>query len=121
MSDSLISKYPHLRSLLVEEDSDKTSRRRESPRRSLLGAGPGPRKDVKAPAPGERKPPLKAKAVDLFARSKEADQDDWLTFTIQESLSARQQLEQLKIWLVTNKPSEVSRQSGVGWISVKLG
>ena len=40
---------------------------------------------------------------------------------VQEKLSARQQLEQLQVWLGTNKPSLVERSSGVGWIAVKLG
>ena len=36
-------------------------------------------------------------------------------------MSARQQLEQLQVWLASNKPSLVQRSSGVGWIAVKLG
>ena len=40
---------------------------------------------------------------------------------VQEKLSARQQLEQLQVWLGSNKPSLVERSSGVGWIAVKLG
>ena len=36
-------------------------------------------------------------------------------------MSARQQLEQLQVWLASNKPSLVERSSGVGWIAVKLG
>ena len=124
MSDSLFKKYPHLQTLVSEDDqhvSDQSSVRGESSRRSLLGPGVGPRKDLQtlAPVRSESKPP--ATAVDLFARSMKADKDDWLDFTIQESLSARQQSEQLKIWLVSNKPSQVTRQSGVGWISLRLG
>ena len=44
-----------------------------------------------------------------------------LVLQVQEKLSARQQLEQLQVWLGTNKPSLVERSSGVGWIAVKLG
>ena len=40
---------------------------------------------------------------------------------MQEKLSARQQLEQLQIWLGSNKPSSIQRSSGVGWIAVQLG
>ena len=124
MSDSLFKKYPHLHTLVSEDDqhvSDQSFLRGESSRRSLLGPGVGPRKELQtlAPVRSESKPPTTA--VDLFARSVKADKDDWLDFTIQESLSARQQSEQLKIWLVSNKPSQVTRQSGVGWISVRLG
>ena len=93
MSDSLFKKYPHLQTLVSEDDqhvSDQSSVRGESSRRSLLGPGVGPRKDLQtlAPVRSESKPP--ATAVDLFARSMKADKDDWLDFTIQESLSARQ-------------------------------
>ena len=27
----------------------------------------------------------------------------------------------MQLWLVTNKPSKVDREAGVGWITVKLG
>ena len=57
----------------------------------------------------------------MFSRSQRADEDTWLVFTIQESQSASQQSDQLRAWLETNKPSKVTRQSGVGWISVKRG
>ena len=127
MGSSLIEKFPHLKSLLQEEEDEA----RPSPghsRKSLLGPG-GPitahskaadvsgagRAVVKT---GERKP---FKAEELFARSMGADRDHWLGFQVQEKLSARQQLEQLQVWLGTNKPSLVQRSSGVGWIAVKRG
>ena len=30
------------------------------------------------------------------------------------------QIDQLKMWLATNKPSQIHRSSGVGWISVQM-
>ena len=57
----------------------------------------------------------------LFSRSVKADQDDWLVFTIQETLPAQVEYEKLRTWLENNRPSKVTRESGVGWISVRLG
>ena len=131
MADSLIEKYPHLKSLLQEEEEEEETR----PRKSLLGpGGPITAKTTKTKAPGvsgaaravvkageRRREPMKMKAEELFARSRGADEAHWLGFQVQEKLSARQQLEQLKVWLGSNKPSLVERSSGVGWIAVKLG
>ena len=129
MEESLIDKYPHLKTLLEGQDKSangQSAEGRETVRKSILGPGVGPVKSARAAAParknitpGQKK--LPAKADELFARSKGADKDHWLNFKIDESLAARQQMEPLKLWLVTNKPSEVTRESGVGWISVKLG
>ena len=58
-------------------------------------------------------------AEELFAESVAADNDQWISFQI-EKIPASQQIEQLKMWLVTNKPSQVMRSSGVGWIAVKM-
>ena len=130
MSHSLIEKYPHLKSLLEEEEEDDETEPGPGPgqsRKSLLGTG-GPvtteteatvRAAVKT---SERKrEPMTMKAEELFARSIGADKDHWLGFQVQQGLSARQQLEQLQIWLGRNKPSLTQRSSGVGWIAVQLG
>ena len=45
-------------------------------------------------------------AEDLFAESVAADNDQWLAFQI-EKIPASQQMEQLKMWLASNKPSQV--------------
>ena len=70
-------------------------------------------------------PQLKTKTplseLNLFSRSVKADQDDWLVFTIQETLPAQVEYEKLRTWLENNRPSKVTRESGVGWISVRLG
>jgi len=111
-----MKKYPHLKTLLeVEAGPEK-----ESCRKSLLGPGVGVPPSALRPVRVSQslRPP---KAEELFARSMGADRDHWLGFQIQESLSARQQEEPLKLWLVTNKPSKVARAAGVGWISIMLG
>ena len=70
-------------------------------------------------------PQLKTKTplseLNLFSRSVKADQDDWLVFTIQETLPAQVEYEKLRTWLEKNRPSKETRESGVGWISVRLG
>ena len=70
-------------------------------------------------------PQLKTKTplseLNLFSRSVKADQDDWLVFTIQETLPAQVEYEKLRTWLENNRPSMVTKESGVGWISVRLG
>ena len=117
MANSLVEKYPHLRALLQKEEGEGC--------RSLLGPG-GP---ITAEVSGAARALLKTgerrrepfKAEELFARSMGADRDHWLGFQVQEKLSARQQLEQLQVWLGSNKPSLVLRSSGVGWIAVKQG
>ena len=43
----------------------------------------------------------------------------WISFQI-ENIPVSQQIEQLKMWLVANRPSQVMRSSGVGWIAVKM-
>ena len=73
-------------------------------------------------------------AEDLFAESVAADNDQWLAFQI-EKIPASQQMEQLKMWLASNKPSQVhcfdrkfsfqlcikvTRESGIGWIAIKM-
>ena len=62
--------------------------------------------------------------LNLFSSSVETDQPDrpdWLVFTIQETLPAQVEYEKLRTWLEKNRPSKETRESGVGWISVRLG
>ena len=49
----------------------------------------------------------KVTAEDLYNESLASDNDQWLFFQI-EKVPASQQMEQLKMWLATNKPSQVS-------------
>ena len=134
MGDSLIEKYPHLKSLLQEEEDEiQSSPGPGKPRKSLLGPGGPITAKTRTKGAGEVSSAVRAvvktgdrrrepkKAEELFARSQGADGDHWLGFQVQEKLSARQQLEQLQVWLGSNKPSLVQRSSGVGWIAVKLG
>jgi len=93
---------------------------------SLLG--PGPEVHVKSDVPGpmlpveppEALPRRKVFAEDLFAASVAADDDRWLQFQVDESVPAKEQLDQLKLWLVTNSPSTILRSTGIGWIAVKF-
>ena len=62
----------------------------------------------------------KINAEELFAASVAADADQWLQFQLQSGVPAREQLQQLKTWLMTNKPSAITRSSGIGWIAVKF-
>ena len=88
MGDSLIDKYPHLKSLLQEEPEPEEPEpsRVKSGRSSLLGPG-GPvtsKSSVRSAGPrtAERTklPPFKAE--ELFARSMGADRDHWLGFQV---------------------------------------
>ena len=88
MGDSLIDKYPHLKSLLEDNDVDDEPpqpSRGKSGGKSLLGLG-GPitiKTSVKTTGPRntERKK-LFFKAEQLFARSMGADSDHWLGFQV---------------------------------------
>ena len=85
MGDSLIDKYPHLKSLLQEEEEEPQPSRVKSGRTSLLGPG-GPvtaRSSARTAGPRtERKRPPPFKAEELFARSMGADRDHWLGFQV---------------------------------------
>jgi len=59
-------------------------------------------------------------ADDLFAASIAADEDKWLQFQVEDGVPVRHQLGKLKRWLGENRPSNVTRSSGVGWIAVKF-
>jgi len=138
---SLLDKYPHLRLLAARRKEDVAkhgagSENHEvvgdgkedavSGRISLLGPGPGlgRRKssedgtaNVVVPAIVPR---TRVVAEELFAASVAADDDQWLQFQVEAAVPARQQLDQLKLWLVANRPSTIARSSGVGWIAVKF-
>jgi len=90
-------------------------------RKSILGPGIGKRVPIsRLPSmPADPSCRKRLNADDLFAESIAADQDQWLSFQI-ESVAASKQMEELKMWLVTNKPSQVMRSAGIGWISVKM-
>jgi len=106
----------------INTDVSALSKLRE--RKSILGPGVGVRASTssnslpssKSTDPSSRR---KVNAEELFAESVAADNDQWISFQI-EKIPASQQIEQLKMWLVTNKPSQVMRSSGVGWIAVKM-
>ena len=55
----------------------------------------------------------------LYTESLAADNDQWILFQI-EHVPANKQIEQLKMWLATNRPSQIQRSSGVGWIAIKM-
>jgi len=135
MSESLLERYPHLKLLTRLKQSTKsedTSLKNESSSVlrnggiSLLGPGPDVpvKSDVSGPIlpvdPPEVLPRRKIFAEDLFAASVAADDDRWLQFQVDESVPAKEQLDQLKLWLVTNSPSLISRSTGIGWIAVKF-
>ena len=63
---------------------------------------------------------MKVFVEDLFAASVAADDDHWLQFQVEEVVPAKQQLDQLKMWLMANSPSIITRSSGVEWIAVKF-
>ena len=46
--------------------------------------------------------------------------DHSLKFQVEEVVPAKQQLDQLKMWLLGNSPSIITRSSGVEWIAVKF-
>ena len=145
MSESLLEKYPHLKLLTKirkppilplpgDEANDKSILGKENPvgsgdavspsgRISLLGPGVGPRTPlVQIPSTPEQGliPRTKVVADDLFAASIAADDDEWLQFQVEDNVPAKQQLDQLKMWLMSNSPSKVTRSSGIGWIAVKF-
>ena len=97
MSESLLEKYPRLKTLLEKKNGQKN-------------------KEMSAGTP----PPSHVTAETLWADAVEADCADWLTFTIKEPGTSQQEGE-LKEWLKKHKPSEVDRSDGVGWISVDFG
>ena len=101
-SQSLLIKYPHLRTLL-KENNEKKKEDIAPPR-------------VRRPRDPQPAPAARVSAEQLCADSANADNDDWLCFVIKET--EREQMGELKRWLELNKPSKVRRSSGVGWISV---
>ena len=133
---SLLDKYPHLRLLAARRKEDVAkhgagSENHEvvgdgkddvvSGRISLLGPGPGlgRRKssedgtaNVVVPAIVPR---TRVVAEELFAASVAADDDQWLQFQVEAAVPARQQLDQLKLWLVA-VPSP-GRPEWVGFLS----
>jgi len=142
MSESLLDKYPHLRLLTKlrkppvlplpdDKINEKNVEGKENPntssppsgRISLLGPGVGQRTPlgpISSTIEPVHIPRIKVVADDLFAASIAADDDEWLQFQVDGSVPARQQLDQLKMWLMSNSPSTVRRSSGVGWIAVKF-
>ena len=56
----------------------------------------------------------------LFSQAKAADNDEWIIFRSKQIPVTSQRLEQLKQFLEEYKPSQVTRSSGVGWISVSI-
>ena len=97
MSESLLDKYPQIKTLLEKKNAQKNE-------------------EMSARTP----PPSHVTAETLWADAAEACSADWLTFTIKEPLTS-QQTGELKEWLKKHKPSEVDRSDGVGWISVDFG
>jgi len=136
---SLLDKYPHLRLLaakrreMVKPDAEEKMKVMHSEsggndtvsegvgRISLLGSGPGlvrrTSSVVSLPVVGTR---TRVDAEQLFAASVAADDDHWLQFQVELGIPARDQLDQLNMWLVSNRPSTIARSSGVGWIAVKF-
>jgi len=146
MSESLLEKYPHLKLLTKlrkppilplpgDEAEDRSSLGKENPvgsgvppppssgRISLLGPGVRPRTplvQITSTLDQGLIPRTKVAADDLFAASIAADDDEWLQFQVDNNVPAKQQLDQLKMWLMSNSPSTVTRSSGIGWIAVKF-
>ena len=103
MSQSLLEKYPHLRTLLEKKETPTTVEEKDIMKRSR---GPQP-----PPPPG-------VSAEQLFADGVESKKAEWLRFNIQETGWRSRQFGDLKNWLEQNKPSKVLRSDGIGWISV---
>ena len=85
MAGSLIEKYPHLKSLLQEEEKESESSSVKSGGKSLLGPGGPVTAKSSVRSGGQRtterkRPPFKAE--ELFARSMGADRDHWLGFQV---------------------------------------
>ena len=97
MSESLLEKYPRLKTLLEKKNGQKN-------------------KEMSAGTP----PPSHVTAETLWADAVEADCAVWLTFTITEP-GTSQQAEELKKWLEKYKPSKVDMSDGVVWICVRFG
>ena len=97
MSESLLDKYPQIKTLLEKKNAQKNE-------------------EMSARTP----PPSHVTAETLWADAVKACSADWLTFTITEPGTSQQEGE-LKEWLKKHKPSEVDRSDGVGWISVDFG
>jgi len=141
MSESLLDKYPHLRLLtklrkppILPLSNDKPNEKSADGKENPTSSPPSGRISLLGPGVGERKPlgpissiiepvhvpRVKVVADDLFAASIAADDDEWLQFQVDGSVPARQQLDELNMWLMSNSPSTVRRSSGVGWIAVKF-
>jgi len=143
MSESLLEKYPHLKLLTklkkppvlpLPDNIAATDQNENIPSTESIQAAPAGRISLLGPGVGSRTPlvplyppPLnehiprtKVFAEDLFAASVAADDDQWLQFQVEDNVPAKQQLDELKMWLMANSPSIVSRSSGVGWIAVKF-
>eukprot|EP00092_Neocalanus_flemingeri_P033492 GFUD01036410.1.p1 GENE.GFUD01036410.1~~GFUD01036410.1.p1 ORF type:complete len:650 (+),score=234.44 GFUD01036410.1:47-1996(+) len=145
---SLLDKYPHLRLLAARRQADATKHGIGTEKQKVgdgvavkegrqAGVGGGERISLLGPGPGVGKrttsednpahivipanvPRTRVVAEKLFAASVAADDDQWLQFQVEADVPARQQLDQLKLWLVSNRPSTIARSSGVGWIAVKF-
>eukprot|EP00092_Neocalanus_flemingeri_P033493 GFUD01036411.1.p1 GENE.GFUD01036411.1~~GFUD01036411.1.p1 ORF type:complete len:660 (-),score=226.11 GFUD01036411.1:129-2108(-) len=143
---SLLDKYPHLRLLAARRQADATKHGIGTEKQEVgdgvavkegrqAGVGGGERISLLGPGVGRRTPSednpvhivipanvprTRVVAEKLFAASVAADDDQWLQFQVEADVPARQQLDQLKLWLVSNRPSTIARSSGVGWIAVKF-
>ena len=96
MSESLLEKYPRLKTLLEKKNGQKN-------------------KEMSAGTP----PPSHVTAETLWADAVEADCADWLIFSIEEPRTS-QQTGELKEWLKKHKPSKVDMSDGVVWICVNF-
>jgi len=124
---SLLDKYPHLRMLAskrleeVTKHCDSSDKPEEGGRISLLGPGVvREKRQTPDEPPASTTPRGRVVAEDLFAASVAADDDHWLQFQVNADVPASDQLDSLKLWLVSNKPSTIARSTGVGWIAVKF-
>jgi len=124
---SLLDKYPHLRVLAskrleeVTKNCDSNDKLEEGGRISLLGPGVvREKRQIPDEPPTCTTPRGRVVAEDLFAASVAADDDHWLQFQVNADVPASDQMDSLKLWLVSNKPSTIARSTGVGWIAVKF-
>ena len=132
MSQSLLEKYPHLRTLMAKKEDTATVVKEEeksteqkagtSTSISSSSSSSSTRKNIMKRSRGPQPPPPPlVSAEKLAADGLEADKAEWLRFRIKETGWRSRQMGELSTWLEQNKPSQVLRSDGIGWISVYCG
>ena len=126
MSQSLLEKYPHLRTLMEKKEDTATVVKEEEKsteqKAGTSSSSSSNRKNIMKRSRGPQPPPPPlVSAEKLAADGLEADKAEWLSFRIKETGWRSRQMGELSTWLEQNKPSQVLRSDGIGWISVYCG